>query len=146
MKIMVIGGGGREHALVWSLAKSPVAEEILCVPGNAGIAGIARSIPARGNDLEAILAIVAREQPGLLVIGPEVPLALGLVDELQRRGVRVFGPTAAAAQLESRKSFAKDFMRRWEIPTAAYAVCRSLEEVEQELPRFAPQVPSMPRS
>lgn len=140
MKIMVIGGGGREHALAWSLRKSPVAEEILCVPGNAGIASIARCIPARVNDLEAILAIVSEEQPGLVVIGPEVPLALGLVDELQKRNVRVFGPTAAAAQLESSKAFAKEFMRRWEIPTAAYAVCRSLDEVEQELRGFAPQV------
>lgn len=140
MKIMVIGGGGREHALAWSLAKSPIADEILCVPGNAGIARIARCIPARVNDLETILNLVAQEQPGLVVIGPEVPLALGLVDQLQKRNVRVFGPTADAAQLESSKAFAKEFMRRWEIPTAAYAVCRNLEEVERELRDFAPQV------
>jgi len=140
MKVMVIGGGGREHALVWSLAKSSLADEILCVPGNAGIAAIARSIPARVSDLEAILNLVALEAPGLVVIGPEVPLALGLVDELQKRNVRVFGPTAAAAQLESSKAFAKDFMRRWEIPTAAYAVCRTADDVARELPRFAPQV------
>jgi phosphoribosylamine--glycine ligase len=140
MKVMVIGGGGREHAVIWALRKSARVNEVVCVPGNAGIAAIARCVPVGVTDLEGILELVEREQPGLVVIGPEVPLALGIVDLLQERKVRVFGPTADAAMLETSKTFAKDFMRRFDIPTAAYAICRSLDEVEQELPRFGPEV------
>ena len=140
MKVLVVGGGGREHALVWALSKSSAITELICAPGNGGIAELARCTPVQVNDLEKLLLLVNRENPSLVVVGPEVPLALGLVDELRRRNVRVFGPTAAAARLETSKSFGKEFMRQHRIPTAAYGICRSLREVERELPRFGPRV------
>jgi phosphoribosylamine--glycine ligase len=115
--------------------------EVVCAPGNGGIAAQARCVPVDGGDLlAALVAVVEREQPGLTVIGPELQLSLGVVDELERRGFRVFGPTQAAARLESSKTFAKEFMRRHGIPTAAYAVCTSLEQVLEELKRFRPAV------
>jgi phosphoribosylamine--glycine ligase len=140
MKVLVIGGGGREHAIVWALRKSARVTEVVCAPGNAGIAQSARTVPVNTGDLAAMLRVVEAERPALTVVGPELPLSLGLVDELQHRGLRVFGPTQAATRLESSKSFAKEFMQRHAIPTAAYAVCRSLEEVRRELPRFAASV------
>jgi len=136
MKVLVIGGGGREHALVWSLQQSPKVSEVVCAPGNGGIAAIARCLPVDVKDVASMLAVVEQEQPGMTVIGPEVPLAAGIVDALQQRGLRVFGPTKAAAQLESSKAFAKEFMQRRRIPTARYAVCTSLEEVRKSLPIF----------
>ena len=124
MKVLVIGGGGREHALVWALSRSERVNEVVCAPGNGGIAELARCVPVipkDGTDLvAALVAVVDREQPGLTVIGPELPLSLGVVDELQRRGFYVFGPTKAAARLETSKAFAKEFMQRHGIPTAAY--------------------------
>lgn len=137
MKVLVIGGGGREHALIWALRHSDSVTEIVAAPGNGGIAALARCIPVDVNSLPAMANLVAVEQPGLTIVGPEVPLALGLVDELQRLKLRVFGPTQAAARLESSKAFAKAFMQRNNIPTAAHALCTSLEEVIQELPRFS---------
>src|SRR5271156_5639816 len=136
MKVLVIGGGGREHALVWSLRKSPKVTEVLCAPGNGGIAQLARCIPVDPGNLHEMVNIVAIEQPALTVIGPELPLSLGLVDELTRPSFRVFGPTQAAAQLETSKAFAKEFMQRYDIPTAAYGICTTLDQVRQELPRF----------
>jgi phosphoribosylamine--glycine ligase len=140
MKVLVIGGGGREHALVWALKKSPRVADIVCAPGNGGIAAIARCLPVDVSSVPAMLAVVAAEAPDLVVIGPEVPLAAGVVDALQLRGVRVFGPTQAATQLESSKAFAKEFMRRWEIPTAAYAVCSSADLVRGALEKFPERV------
>jgi phosphoribosylamine--glycine ligase len=137
MKVLVIGGGGREHAIVWSLGRSARVTEVVCAPGNAGIAENARCVPVNVADLAAMVAVVEAERPALTVVGPELPLSLGLVDELMRRGFRVFGPTQGAARLETSKSFAKEFMQRHEIPTAAHAVCTTLDEVREELPRFA---------
>jgi phosphoribosylamine---glycine ligase len=136
MKVLVIGGGGREHALVWALRKSSQVTEVICAPGNGGIAQLARCIPCDPSNLHEMVNIVTIEQPGLTVIGPELPLAAGVVDELTRRGHRVFGPTQAAAQLETSKAFAKEFMQRHVIPTAAYGICTTLEQVREELPRF----------
>ncbi len=136
MKVLVIGGGGREHALVWSLLKSPQVDEVVCAPGNGGIAQIARCIPVDVNNLDSMVKAVEAERPALTVIGPEAPLSLGIVDELTRRNLRVFGPTQAAARLESSKAFAKEFMQRHGIPTAAYAVCTSLNEVRNQLSHF----------
>ncbi len=136
MKVLVVGGGGREHALVWALRRSSRVAEVVCAPGNGGIADLARCVPLDVADVQALTRLTAQEQPGLVVIGPEVPLAAGAVDALQRLGVRVFGPTQAAAQLETSKAFAKDFLQRWAIPTAAYQVCRSVAEVEAALSRF----------
>ena len=140
MKVLVIGGGGREHAIVWALSKSARVTEIVCAPGNAGIAQSARCVAVNTGDLAAMLCVVESERPALTVVGPELPLSLGLVDELLRLGLRVFGPTQAAARLETSKSFAKEFMQRHAIPTVAYAVCRSLDDVRRELPRFAASV------
>jgi phosphoribosylamine--glycine ligase len=144
MKVLVLGGGGREHALAWAIAQSPCVTELVVAPGNGGIAawGSAEKIPVRcspvdGTSLEAMLALALAEQPDLTVVGPEVPLALGLVDELEARAMRVFGPTKAAAELESSKAFAKDFMREHGIPTAAYAVCHSRGEVARQLGSFS---------
>ena len=136
MKVLVIGGGGREHALVWALRKSTQVTEVLCAPGNGGIAQIARCIPVDPGNLDQMVALVTAEQPALTIIGPELPLSVGLVDELTQRGHRVFGPTQAAARLETSKAFAKAFMQRHEIPTAAYAICTTLDQVRAELPRF----------
>src|SRR5882757_8828722 len=136
MKVLVIGGGGREHALVWALRKSPQVTEVLCAPGNGGIAQLARCIPVDPGNLHEMVNIVAIEQPALTVIGPELPLSVGLVDELTKRGYRVFGATQAAAMLDTSTAFAKEFMQRHDIPTAAHAICVTLEEVHEELRRF----------
>jgi phosphoribosylamine---glycine ligase len=137
MKVLVIGGGGREHAVVWSLRRAARVSEVVCAPGNAGIAELARCVAVSAGDLDGMVRVAEAEQPELVVVGPELPLSLGLVDELERRGMRVFGPTKAAARLETSKAFAKEFMRRNKIPTAAYAVCKSLDEVRNELRRFS---------
>ncbi len=136
MKVLVIGAGGREHAIVWALRRSERVSEVVCAPGNAGIAQLARCLPVDLADLPAMVHLVESERPDLTVIGPELPLALGIVDALQPLGHRVFGPSQAAARLESSKAFAKDFMRRHDIPTAAYAVCRSIDSVRRELSGF----------
>ena len=137
MKVLVIGGGGREHAIAWALQQSSRVTEVVCAPGNGGIAREARCVPVDVNDLSAMVRLVQSEAPALTVVGPELPLSLGLVDELQRLGLRVFGPTKNATRLESSKAFAKEFMRRQDIPTAAYAVCTTLDEVRDELHRFS---------
>jgi phosphoribosylamine--glycine ligase len=136
MKVLVIGGGGREHALIWALRKSEQVTEIVAAPGNGGIAAIAKCVPVDVNSMEAMANLVAVEQPALTVVGPEVPLALGLVDELEKLRLRVFGPTKAAAQLESSKAFAKSFMQRHNIPTAVHALCTTIDEVREQLLRF----------
>ena len=140
MKILVIGGGGREHALVRALRRSARVSEVVCAPGNAGIAGEARCVPVEVASVEAVRDLVAAEAPALVVIGPEIPLAAGVVDALTAARVRVFGPTQAAARLESSKAFAKDFMQRWGIPTAAYAVCGSVGQVRAALSGFPARV------
>lgn len=137
MKVLVIGGGGREHALVWALRKSTSVTEVVAAPGNGGMAAIARCLPVDVNNLHAMVDLVAIERPDLTVVGPEVPLALGLVDELEHRKFRVFGPTKDAAQLESSKAFAKAFMQRHAIPTAEHALCTTLDEVRESLLRFS---------
>src|ERR1700734_2576453 len=136
MKILVIGSGGREHALVWKLRQSPRVSQVYCAPGNAGIAAEGECLPADVKSVESLLVLAARIKPDLTVVGPELPLQLGLVDEFTRRGHRIFGPSQSAAQLESSKSFAKEFLQRHHIPTAAYAVCNTIEEVREALTHF----------
>jgi len=140
MKILVIGGGGREHALVWKLAQSPRVGKIYCAPGNGGIAEEAECLAVDVNNLDSMVALASQLQPDLTVVGPELPLMLGVVDEFTRRGWPTFGPTQAAAQLETSKSFAKEFLQRHRIPTAHYAICNSSEEVRDALPHFHPQI------
>jgi phosphoribosylamine--glycine ligase len=137
MKVLVIGSGGREHALVWKLSQSSRVSKIYCAPGNGGIANEAECLPADVRNIESLLELAHKIQPDLTVVGPEIPLQLGVVDEFTRRGLRIFGPTKAAAQLESSKSFAKEFMQRHRIPTAHYAICNSVEEVRDALPLFS---------
>jgi phosphoribosylamine--glycine ligase len=122
MKLLLIGSGGREHALAWKLAQSPDVETLHCAPGNAGIAEVADIVDVAADDMIGLLALIQREAYDLVVVGPEQPLAMGLVDALQDLGVPVFGPTQAAAQLESSKAFTKAFCDRYDIPTAGYGV------------------------
>jgi phosphoribosylamine---glycine ligase len=137
MKILVIGSGGREHALVWKLRQSPRVAQVVCVPGNGGICQEATCLPGDPKNIESLLTIAHQHQPDITVIGPELPLSLGIVDEFSRRGLRIFGPTQRAAQLESSKSFAKEFMQRHRIPTAHYAVCSSEDELRKSLGLFS---------
>jgi phosphoribosylamine--glycine ligase len=140
MKVLVIGGGGREHALVWKLRQSSRVKQVYCLPGNGGICDEAACLPGDPKNLDSLLSAAHQIQPDLTVVGPELPLALGVVDEFNRRGLRIFGPTQKAAQLESSKSFAKEFMQRHKIPTAHYAVCTSEEELRKSLGLFSTPV------
>jgi phosphoribosylamine--glycine ligase len=137
MKILIIGNGGREHALVWKLRQSPRVSQVVCVPGNGGICEEAGCLPGDPKNLESLLAVAHQQQPDITIVGPELPLSLGIVDEFSRRGLRIFGPTQAAAQLESSKSFAKEFMQRHQVPTAHYAVCSSEEELRKSVGLFS---------
>jgi len=127
MRVLVVGGGGREHALVHSFAQSKLAERIFCAPGNAGTAGLADNIPVDADDLPALLEFAGREQVDLTVIGPEAPLVAGLTDLFEEHGLRVFGPSRAAAQLEGSKVFAKEVMRAGGVTTGAYSRHETLE-------------------
>ena len=136
MKVLLLGGGGREHAMAWKLRQSPRVSELYCAPGNGGIANDAECFPADLKSLESIIALAARLKPDLTVVGPELPLSLGVVDEFMQRGWPAFGPTKAAAQLESSKSFAKEFLQRHRIPTAPFAICDSIDQVRSALGHF----------
>jgi phosphoribosylamine---glycine ligase len=136
MKVLVIGSGGREHALVWKLRQSPRVTQVYCAPGNGGVAGEAECLPVDLKSIPSLLALAGQIRPDFTVVGPELPLALGVVDEFSQHGWRVFGPTKAAARLEISKSFAKEFLQRHRIPTAHYAICTSMDEVEEALSHF----------
>jgi phosphoribosylamine---glycine ligase len=136
MRVLVIGGGGREHALCWAIRRSPRVTEVVCAPGNGGIEQVARCVKADQKDIDDLLRVAAAEKPDLTVVGPELPLSFGLVDAMQARGFRVFGPTHDAALLETSKAHAKRFMQRHNIPTANYAVCESRQEAQQALDMF----------
>ncbi len=120
MKILVVGGGGREHALCWTLAASPLCEKLYCAPGNAGIAQEAQCVSIAAEDIPALVDFATREAIELVVVGPEAPLVAGLVDRLEEAGIRAFGPSAAAAVLEGSKAFTKDLCAKYGIPTADY--------------------------
>jgi phosphoribosylamine---glycine ligase len=137
MKVLVLGGGGREHALVWKLKQSPRVTHIFCAPGNAGIAQEATCVPCDLKRLDSIVEAAVKVGPEMVVVGPEVPLMLGAVDELRRRGIPVFGPTQAAAQLETSKSFSKAFMTRHRIPTPLYAQIHSVSQIKDALANFS---------
>lgn len=136
MKILVIGGGGREHALAWKLAQSPFVTRVVATPGNPGIAEVALCVPTAGSTPADYLAVAEQHSIDLTVVGPEVPLIDGVVDAFQAAGRKIFGPTAAAAQLEGSKVFAKDFFSRHGIPTARYATAHSLDEAVQAIESF----------
>ena len=129
MRILVIGSGGREHALIWALRKNATQPlELICAPGNAGIAELAECVPISVNDIPALISLAEQTRIDLSIVGPEAPLAAGIVDEFEERGLRIVGPGSEAARLESSKAFAKDFMRRHAIPTAHYRIASSANE------------------
>jgi phosphoribosylamine---glycine ligase len=140
MKVLVIGGGGREHALVWKLRQSPRVSEVYCLPGNGGICEEATCMPGDPKSLASLLSVAHQIQPDLTVVGPEISLSIGVVDEFTRRGLRIFGPTQRAARLETSKSFAKEFMQRHQVTTAHYAVCTSEEDLRKSLGLFSTPV------
>jgi phosphoribosylamine--glycine ligase len=120
MRILVVGGGGREHALCWAIAASPLCDQLYCAPGNAGIAREATCVPIGAEDVDALVAFAREEAIDFVVVGPEAPLVLGLADRLNEAGIKVFGPSAAAAELEGSKGFMKDLCAKYGIPSAAY--------------------------
>src|SRR5262249_26361292 len=122
MKILVVGSGGREHALGWKLKQSPLVSEVISAPGNPGMAALGRVAPIKADDASALAAFAVREQVDLVVIGPEAAAAAGLADGLAQVGIPCFGPSKAAAELEASKAFTKDFCARHNIPSAGYKV------------------------
>lgn len=137
MRILVLGGGGREHALVWKLRQSSRVTDVFCAPGNAGIAKESSCVPADLKNIDELVQLAHRLNPDLTVVGPELPLTLGVVDEFERRGLAIFGPSQKAAHLEASKAFAKEFMQRLNIPTAHYAICRTPADVQNALSLFS---------
>ena len=121
MKVLVVGSGGREHALCWAIGASPLCETLYCAPGNAGIAAEAECVPISAEDIDGLVAFSREKTIDFVVVGPEAPLVMGLVDRLEAAGIKAFGPSAAAAELEGSKAFMKDLCARHGIPTAAYA-------------------------
>jgi phosphoribosylamine---glycine ligase len=138
MKVLLIGGGGREHALGWKICQSPLVRELLSAPGNPGLAALGRCIAIDAEDIAALFALAIKEQPDLVVIGPEVPLTEGLADQLRGKGIAVFGPSAAAARLEGSKAFTKAFCTRHNIPTAGYKAVQTLDEAKAYLQTLSP--------
>jgi len=131
MKILVIGNGGREHALVWKLAQSPRVEKLYCTPGNAGTAHHAENVAIAADDVDGLLAFAWKHKINLTVVGPEVPLVAGIVDVFEAHGLPVFGPSKAAAQLEGSKIFSKNLMQKYKIPTADFAVFQDAAEARR---------------
>ena len=128
MKVLIIGGGGREHALAWKIAKSPLVDKLYCAPGNGGIAALAQCVPIKAMDLEGVISFAKSEQIDLVVVAPDDPLAAGMVDRLEEAGIRAFGPNKNAAVIESSKAFSKDLMKKYDIPTAGYAVFENSDD------------------
>jgi phosphoribosylamine--glycine ligase len=128
LKILVVGSGGREHTLLWKLSQSPKVSKLFCAPGNGGTREFAENIDIPVDDIEGLLSFALENKIHLTVVGPELPLSLGIADAFEEKGLRIFGPRKVAAQLESSKAFAKDFMRKYCIPTAQYRICHSAAE------------------
>ncbi len=130
MRVLVIGGGGREHALAWKIAQSPKVEKIFCTPGNAGTAELAENVPLAADRVDDLLDFARDQKIDLTVVGPEQPLVLGIADRFESAGLRLFGPTARAAEIEGSKVFCKDLLRKYGIPTAEYASASTAEEAK----------------
>src|SRR5437588_3767156 len=133
MRVLIIGSGGREQARAWKLGQSARVSELMCAPGNAGMAQMAECLPVDAASIDALVELGAHVRPDLTVVGPEIPLSAGVVDAFESRGWRAFGPRREPAQLEASKSFAKAFMMRHHLPTAHYAICKSAAEVSDAL-------------
>lgn len=140
MRILVVGGGGREHALAWKIAQSPLLTKLYCAPGNPGIAEVAECVPVNADDVMGLVLFTREKKIDLVVVGPEDPLAQGLTDELVTRGVRVFGPSAAAAALESSKVFAKRLMHKHDIPTAQFRIFDQAHDAHDHVERIGAPV------
>ncbi|RJQ86142.1 MAG: phosphoribosylamine--glycine ligase [Desulfobacteraceae bacterium] len=138
MKILVIGGGGREHALVWKIRQSPLVKKVFCAPGNAGIAGMAECVPIEAEDAAQLLAYARQEQIDLTVVGPEGPLSMGIVDLFEKEGLRIFGPVEKAAALEASKSFSKYIMNKYGVPTAKGATFTTYKQAEAFVKKMGP--------
>ncbi len=135
MKVLVVGGGGREHALVWKLAQSPRVSQIFCAPGNAGIGKLAQCVPISSEDISALADFAQQQGIDLTVVGPEAPLCSGIVDEFQRRGLRIFGPTKSAAEIEGSKVFCRQLLAKWRIPSPKFAVFDDPNEAKSYIHR-----------
>jgi len=133
MKILLIGSGGREHAIALSIKKSPLCEELICAPGNPGMEKLGKCFPVEVSNPKEIAKLAKEENVNFTVIGPEIPLVAGVVDEFKKQGMQIFGPTAAAARLEGSKAFSKEFMKRHEIPTAVYETFTDLQKAKNYL-------------
>ena len=131
MQVLVIGGGGREHALVWKIKQSPRVKKIYCAPGNAGTGEIAENIAIAADDIKGLLEFALQKKIDLTVVGPEQPLVMGIVDQFEEKGLRIFVPTARAAELEGSKSFAKDIMAKYGLPTAEYKTFSSADNAAE---------------
>ena len=138
MRILVVGGGGREHALIWKLSQSPKLEALFCAPGNGGIGDIAACVDIDPMDIDTLLAFSKKERIGLVVVGPENPLAAGIVDAFEGKGIPIFGPRADGARMETSKIFAKELMRRHGIPTAPFRVFEAFDEARQHIGSMGP--------
>lgn len=136
MKVLVIGGGGREHAICWKLSKEENVETIFCAPGNAGIESVAKCISIGNNDIDELVSFAKENKIDLTIVGPEVPLVNGIVDEFEKENLRIFGPNKSCARLEGSKAFSKDFMIRHKIPTARYKEYTNLDEAISEVDSF----------
>ncbi|MCU1245287.1 MAG: Phosphoribosylamine--glycine ligase [Acidobacteria bacterium] len=137
MRVLVVGQGGREHAICWKLKQSPLVREIYAAPGNAGIGAVADCVPIGVADIVELADFAEKLKIDLTVVGPELPLTLGIVDEFQKRGLAIFGPTRLAAELEGSKVFSKEFMRKYNIPTAEAIACASLDEAKAALKKIS---------
>ncbi|MGM9526185.1 MAG: phosphoribosylamine--glycine ligase [Peptococcaceae bacterium] len=133
MKVLVIGSGGREHALVWKISQSPKVDKIYCAPGNAGIGQLAECVAIKADDLDGLLDFALQNQIDLTVVGPEVPLTMGIADKFQEKGLKIFGPSGKAAEIEGSKTFAKDLMAKYGIPTAKYGAFTDATEAKDFL-------------
>ena len=136
MKILVVGGGGREHAICWKLSNEANVEKIYCAPGNAGISNVAECIDIGDSDIENLLKFAKENQIDLTIVGPEIPLVAGIVDAFEKEGLKIFGPNKKCAQLEGSKAFSKDFMIRHNLPTAKYKEYTNLDEAISEIDSF----------
>ena len=136
MRILVVGGGGREHAICWKLSNESDVEKIYCAPGNAGISSVAKCIDIQDSDIENLLKFAKENQIDLTIVGPEIPLVAGIVDAFEKEGLKIFGPNKKCAQLEGSKSFSKDFMIRHNLPTAKYKEYTNLDEAISEIDSF----------
>jgi phosphoribosylamine--glycine ligase len=140
MNVFVIGGGGREHALVWKMSRSKYVEQIFCAPGNAGISEFASCADIPVADIKELVRYAERNQIDLTVVGPELPLSLGIVDAFQKRQMPIFGPTRRAAEIESSKVYSKQMMAKYNIPTGAFFVFsdvkQALRHIQEHLPPF----------